>query len=232
MKKLIFLTVIATFLSGCAVDKPYVSVSAISSGNPVGKRYIIVPREKDVWEKDQLVYKQLAGQAIESLSLAGFTHVENKDLADQMILLSYGRSGAVSSNRTVSMPQWGQTGVSSATTYGTANTNLNTYGNFGTANTTYSATTTYTPTYGITGYQNVQVTDTFYTIGVTLESVDLRDLFNNKKVTSLWMTRAFSTSNQQDNLADFKGLIKIMSGYIGQTLNEDVHLYIDPKTGE
>lgn len=233
MKKEYFIALLSCFLlSSCVSNKPYVTISALSSDKSVGKKYIIVPNDKSVWEKDQLVYTQLAKQAVESLSMQGFTLVDNKEQADQMVMLSYGRDGGVSTNRNVSIPQWGQTGIASSSTYGSANTNINTYGNYGTANTTYNSTTTYTPTYGVTGYQNVQVTDTFFTIGVSMQAVDIRDLLKNNKVTSLWMTRALATSSQQDSLSDFKGLIRIMSGYAGKTLNEDVHLYVDPKTGK
>lgn len=228
MLKRLLVLLFCIIVSACAANKPYVSISAISSGANVGKRYIIVPANQQIWNNDQLTYIQLAKQAVLSLSMKGYTLVPNKELADQMIMLDYRRSGAVTNSRIVSVPEWGQTGVSSSTTYGNVNTNLNSYGNYGTANSTYNATTVYNPTYGITGYHSEQVTDTAYSIGVSLTSVSLRDLEINK-VTNLWKVQAISTSHKQDGLADFQGLIRLSSEYANTTLGDDIHTYTDPR---
>lgn len=219
----------ALVLSGCV--KPLVTVSSISSPKEAGKKFIIVPADKGLWEKEQLFYSHLLMQAAESLKNKGYVLVNKNTDADQMVVLDYGRSGGVSSNKVVSLPQWGQTGVSSATTIGSANTNYDFYGNSASANTNYNATTIYNPTYGITGYNNINVTETYYTIAVSLESIDVKDLLLKDKVTSLWMTRAMMTGTEPDGMSDFKALINYMSQYIGTTLNEDIRVNLDPKAG-
>ncbi len=61
-------------------------------------------------------------------------------------------------------PIWGQTGVSSSTTTGS----VNMYGNYG----SYSGTTFYTPTYGITGFTSGTTTSTQYNRAVHLDIFD------------------------------------------------------------
>ena len=65
---------------------------------------------------------------------------------------------------TYSVPQWGQTGVSGSSTFGT----LNTFGNTG----TYSGSTTYTPTYGVTGYNQGTRTNTMFARSLSFEIVN------------------------------------------------------------
>ena len=75
---------------------------------------------------------------------------------------------AIDSGRTVtstySIPEWGQTGVSGSSTFGS----INTFGNTG----TYSGTTTYTPTYGVTGYSQGTRRDTIYTRSMSFEIIN------------------------------------------------------------
>ncbi|MDI5530693.1 hypothetical protein MJI67_24195, partial [Salmonella enterica subsp. enterica serovar Cerro] len=159
-----------SLLAGC-VQKPLVTVNALSSGQSVGKKFLIIPASQELWNTKQIEYTQIATVVAASLSSQGYTQVKDEKLADQVILLNFLRSGAISNTRNVTIPIYGQTGVSSATTYGNSNTTFNSYGGgYGTANTTGTATTVYTPTYGITGAYNTTVTDTFYGAGVILQS--------------------------------------------------------------
>ena len=174
MIKNLLLILSLSLLAGC-VQKPLVTVNALSSGQSVGKKFLIIPASQELWNTKQIEYTQIATVVAASLSSQGYTQVKDEKLADQVILLNFLRSGAISNTRNVTIPIYGQTGVSSATTYGNSNTTFNSYGGgYGTANTTGTATTVYTPTYGITGAYNTTVTDTFYGAGVILQSFDAK----------------------------------------------------------
>ena len=79
-------------------------------------------------------------------------------------LLNYGIDDGTVVTETYSVPIIGQTGVSSSSTSGYANI----YGNYG----SYSGTTYYTPSYGITGYSSQSASATFYTRVVHLDIFD------------------------------------------------------------
>jgi hypothetical protein len=106
---------------GCA-QKPLVNINAMSAGKSVGKNYVIIPARQELWDTKQLEYTQIVREVAASLSVMGYRLVDKPENADQAILLDFNRSGAVSSTRNVTVPIYGQTGVSSSTTYGTANT--------------------------------------------------------------------------------------------------------------
>ncbi|MGS3387657.1 MULTISPECIES: hypothetical protein [Enterobacteriaceae] len=228
LKKLIVLFALS-LLAGCA-QKPLVTVNALSSGQSVGKKFVIIPASQELWNTKQIEYTQIAAVVAATLSSQGYTQVKDEKLADQAILLNFMRSGAVSNTRNVTVPVYGQTGVSSATTYGSANTTFNSYGGgYGTANTTGSATTVYTPTYGITGAYNTTVTDTFYGAGVMLQSFDVKAYLNNKQANMLWKVGSSVVSQQSDGIADYKGLARIAASYAGQNTEGDKRFNVDPK---
>lgn len=228
LKKFLVLFVLS-LLAGC-VQKPLVTVNALSSGQSLGKKFVIIPASQELWNTKQIEYNQIAAVVTESLRGLGYTRVNDEKLADQAILLNFMRSGAVSNTRNVTVPIYGQTGVSSATTYGSANTTFNSYGGgYGTANTTGTATTIYTPTYGITGAYNTTVTDTFYGAGVILESYDAKAYINNKKVIMLWKVGSSVVSQYSDGIADYKGLARIAASYADQNTEGDKMFNIDPK---
>lgn len=80
----------------------------------------------------------------------GWTEVP-RESADVVVVFQYYIDNG--QPRMVTVPTWGQTGVSGSRTTGT----VTSYGGMS----TYSGTTTYTPTYGVTGY--VPVTTTVFT---------------------------------------------------------------------
>ncbi|HDS1115189.1 hypothetical protein OCJ35_21870 [Pluralibacter gergoviae] len=228
LKKLLVLLALS-LLAGC-VQKPLVTVNALSAGQSVGKKFVIIPASQEIWNTKQIEFIQIAAVVADSLTRQGYTQVKDEKLADQAILLNFVRSGAVSNTRNVTVPVYGQTGVSSATTYGSASTTLNSYGSgYGTANTTGTSTTVYTPTYGITGAYNTTVTDTFYGAGVILQSFDAKAYLNNKMVIMLWKVGSSVVSQQSDGIADYKGLARIAASYAGKNTDGDKIFNVDPK---
>lgn len=111
LKKLIVLFALS-LLAGCA-QKPLVTVNALSSGQSVGKKFVIIPASQELWNTKQIEYTQIAAVVADSLTSQGYTLVKDEKLADQAILLNFLRSGAVSNTRNVTVPVYGQTGVSS-----------------------------------------------------------------------------------------------------------------------
>ncbi len=208
-----FLLFLVLILSGCARNNgPYVSIDALSSGKIVGKKYILVPANPELKNADQLYFSQVEGYVDRVLKEKGYQKVQDKNIADQAILIIYSNDGGVSSTRDEVVPIIGQTGVSSANTYGTVTP---TYGGGGYFNTN----TTYTPSYGVTGAYTRQVTDTFYSTSIRLESFDIPSLKNGQKI-SLWRLIASSTSTQYNDRRDLKMLLYISRPFIGDNLPE------------
>jgi len=227
LKKYLVLFVLS-LLAGCA-QKPLVTVNALSSGQSIGKKFVIIPASQELLNTKQIEYTQIAAVVAKSLTSQGYTQVKDEKLADQAILLNFLRSGAVSTTRNVTVPVYGQTGVSSATTYGSANTTFNSYGGgYGIANSTGTATTVYTPTYGITGAYNTVVTDTFFGAGVILESFDAKAFITNKQVNMLWKVGSSVVSPRSDGIADYKGLARIAASYADQNTEGDKRFNVDP----
>ncbi|MEN0583619.1 MULTISPECIES: hypothetical protein [unclassified Kosakonia] len=66
MRKLIALLSIS-ILSGCA-QQPLVTVNALSSGQSVGKRFIILPSSQALYDANQIEYNQIAAVVSASLT--------------------------------------------------------------------------------------------------------------------------------------------------------------------
>ncbi|MHC4295036.1 MAG: hypothetical protein ACYSTL_05570, partial [Planctomycetota bacterium] len=107
-----------------------------------------------------------------------------------------------------SVPHFGQTGISSSSTYGT----LQSFGNYG----TYSGTTTYQPTYGITGYSNHVGTYVTYTRRFNLVACDLDIYRREEKVKELWRVLAVSTGSSGDLRRVFPILVAAAQPYLGE----------------
>ncbi|CUZ53646.1 Uncharacterised protein [Serratia marcescens] len=218
MRKVIITLVMAVFLSGCASNNgPYVTVDSLSSGKSVGKKYIVLPASAELKQNDQLYFAQVEKYLDRVLKEKGYQKVSDKNIADQAIFLNYWHDGGVSNTREEVVPIWGQTGVSSATTYGTVTPSYGGGGNL-------STTTTYTPTYGVTGAVTQQVTDTFYSTGFKVESYDAAGLRSGKE-ESLWRTTAVSTAMDLNDRRDLKMLFFISRPFFAENLTEKASGY-------
>jgi len=136
--KHIAVIVFAFALSGCAamLQARVSSFHNLASGQAV-QTFAVVPYD---WQNGSLEFQTYEQRITAELNSKGFQSVPLEQ-AQFVIFLTY----AIDSGQNVSYsyPIFGQTGVSSANTYGT----VNSYGNTA----TYSGTTTYTPTYGVVG---------------------------------------------------------------------------------
>lgn len=82
LKKLIVLFALS-LLAGCA-QKPLVTVNALSSGQSVGKKFVIIPASQELWNTKQIEYTQIAAVVAATLSSQGYTQVKDEKLADDV----------------------------------------------------------------------------------------------------------------------------------------------------
>lgn len=168
LKLLTFICLVGA--SGCAIQ-PYfeVSVSSINNGSPSINKTCFIGSGMENVTIDDLKFKEFSSYLKRALESRGYT-LDDPENAEIIILLGYGISDP--QKNTAAMPIWGQTGISSSTTYGT----INSYG-YGSAS--YTGTTYHTPTYGITGYAPISYTT--YTRYAVITAYDWKEYLQSKK---------------------------------------------------
>ncbi len=194
-------------LNGCAVGPTFITqVDSIAAPDTTNKTtYILFPGNKNTSPND-LRYIEFKNYVNKALQAKGFKET-NLDDADIAIFLTYGISDPNTEQYTYSVPTWGQTGVSSSTTYGT----LNTFGN----NATYSGTTTYTPSYGITGSTTHLGTRTTYFRYLDIGAYDLDEYRKTEQLKQVWKTTTTSTGSSGDLRQVLPVLVAASSQYLG-----------------
>ena len=218
MKRSIILTLIfMALLTGCAIGTMFrVNVDSISAPEAeVKKKYILLSGLKDV-EPTDLQFREYASYVDKALAAKGFVKAEDFQDANVAVFLAYGIGDPQKHHYTYSLPAWGQTGVSSSTTYGT----LSTYGGYG----TYHGTTTYTPTYGITGYTSHSGTRITYFRFLVLDAVDLDEYKRSQKTVQIWRTTVTSTGSSGDLRRVFPVLVGASGPYIGINTGKKVKI--------
>ncbi|SVD14279.1 uncharacterized protein METZ01_LOCUS367133 [marine metagenome] len=126
-------------------------------------------------------------------------------------LLNYGINDGQTVTESYSVPIWGQTGVGSSTTTGS----INMYGNYG----SYSGTTFYTPTYGITGFTSGTTTSTQYNRAVHLDIFDSQP--DSSRPRKVYESKVISTGScgVMSEVIDemFEALFRIFRGESGSS---------------
>ena len=184
---------------------------------PATQKYLILPAEKGI-SPDHLEFSEYARYVDYALSKAGFQKASSPDDATVVVFLSYGIGNPEEHQYSITLPVYGQTGVSSSTTTGTVNTN----GNGGTDTPQPQfvgpapGTTTYTPSYGITGYQNVSGTYVTYFRYIALSAVDLVQYRENQRIVEVWKTDMASVGSIGDLRRAFPVMIAASEQYIGR----------------
>lgn len=207
---LAFVLALVVLAAGCARVQPVkylVNVDSLRASDSTAKRnYILLPANKDTSIND-LQFKEYAAYLNRALVSLGFVPVESVEVADLAIFVIYGIGSPQEHQYSYSLPVWGQTGVSSSTTYGT----LNTYGNTG----TYIGTTRYNPTYGIQGSTSHVGTYTTYSRFLVLDALDLSEYKQTKKEIQLWKTTITSTDSSGDLRRVFPYMVTASMQHIG-----------------
>lgn len=214
-RSMIFITIFAALLVGCATGPLFhVNIDSISAPDAgAKKKYILLSGLKDV-EPTDLQFKEYARYVDKALASMGYVKTESFDDANIAIFLVYGVGDPQKHSYIYPFPVWGQTGVSSSTTFGT----LHSYGSYG----TYSGTTYYTPTYGITGYMPLMGAYTTYFRFFILDAVDLNEYKSSQRVVSVWRTIVTSTGSSGDLRRVFPVLVAASKPYIGTNTGKQV----------
>ena len=214
-KSLLILILIFSMIS-CVGPKFLVNVDSICSPEPEAKKnYVLLPGLEGINAND-LQYQEYANYVDKALAKKGFLKSDDIKNADIAIFLVYGIGDPQVQQYTYSLPVWGQTGVSSSSTYGTINTFDNT--------TTYSGTTTYTPTYGIVGSTTHTGTTVTYFRYLVLDAIDLEIYRKNKKVVQVWKTSVTSPGSSGDLRQVFPILVGASMDYIGTNTGKKVRV--------
>lgn len=212
-KLVIYLSLVSLtiFFSGCETTGPCyeVGVSGLM-GSPLtspAPTYVIQSGIKDVPESD-LQFSEYACYLETALKEKAYRRLPfiQKDSADMVLVLVYGISAPKDKVSTVSTPVLGQTGVFSATSYG---------------NTTY-----FTPSYGVTGYNNQVVTDTTYLRQVQIDAYDAKSMKQGSQPVELWRMQIQSEGSCGDLRTVFPVLIASALPYYGANTGQVVQINI------
>lgn len=212
---------LAALLSGCATMRQpqfHVVVDSLASPAAQQKRtYLLLPGNNGVtW--DDLQFQEYAVYVMRALNAQGFIAAKKTEDADIAIVLSYGIGDPQTTQYSYSLPVWGQTGVSSVHTYGTATA----YGN----SASYSGTTTYTPTYGVTGYTSHVGTQTTYFCYALITGYDFKAFKETGKQIQLWRTTVTSSGSSGDLRQVFPVLISASVPYLATNTGKQVSVQL------
>lgn len=162
MLRLLFATIgFVVCLTGCmsAVRTNVEAYSALPEDVDSKKVYIAAFEGQNT---SSLQYKTNARILANELSEKGLQVVSKRRDADLIAFIGYAVDSGEVVTTQYSIPQFGVTGYSGSTTYGTV------YGN------TLTANTYYTPTYGVTGYSTGTSSEVVYTRSFAINIVDPR----------------------------------------------------------
>jgi len=222
MQKMIFASVFAVFLVGCAIGQRFqINVDSISATDAgIKHKYILLSGLKDVDLAD-LQLREYASYVERALGLAGYSNAGDFKDASIAVFIAYGIGDPKDHQYSYSLPVWGQTGVSSSTTHGT----ISSYG----SSATYHGTTTYTPTYGITGYTTQVGSYTTFLRFLILDAVDLDEYRRSKKVVQIWKTTVTSRGTSGDLRRVLPVLVTAAKPYIGTNTGRQVAVTLREK---
>ncbi len=192
------LILLVAVLSGCAVNRPEVSVNAISAPDASHYRtYSFLAAD----EKQQgLEFDQYVAQVEQVLAQKGFVKVARIQPDSFVVSLVTNVGEAQSVTQSGVIPQWGQTGYSGSQTYGSVVGNQ------------YQSSTYYTPTYGVTGYMPYSNTVTYYPIGFILTAWALAP--DGKNIRQIWSVTTTGRSQNGDLRSAFPRMLQATAPYI------------------
>lgn len=187
----------------CNADTPQVALSVNAFGNydVHGKSFFIESGDPDIKRYD-IEFQEYANYVARSLELQGAVLTEDREGADMCVLLNYGISDN-SYVETVPVPIWGQTGISSitttTTTAGSADGFAVQFGNLAVGSVSAvsqsRSTTTVNPSFGITGYSQID-----YKVSNFCRTMNIYCYDNHQTVepVALWKTLVTSCGGSSD----------------------------------
>lgn len=216
---LIILLVAAT-VSGCATQptRYYSSVDSLARPDTVEKnRYALLPGGKETDSSD-LQFQEFASYVEMALGQRGFVKSNSFEDADIVIFFTYAIGDPKTYQYTYSIPTFGQTGVSSARTSGT----VDSYG----STATYSGTTTYTPTYGMTGQSTQLANVTTYSRFLVLDAYDVDAYTRDKKMSQVWKSSVTSTGSSGDLRLVMPYMVSALQPYLGTNTGRKIDVTV------
>ncbi len=214
MKKFIFFTIFTWFIQGCATQDIFeVTVDSISSPFADNKTYILLPGNDGVSAGD-LQFQEYSLYLMRVLHSKGFRPAKTSEEADIAIVLFYGIGEPETNYYSYALPVWGQTGVQSSNTSGTATV----YGNTA----SYNETTTNVPQYGITGYTSATGSYTEYNRYALIAAYDYEKYRADYTMTELWKTTVTSSGSSGDLRRVFPVMMAAAAQYIGDNSGQQV----------
>jgi hypothetical protein len=217
-KRILYILLLSSFISSCGIAY-LVKVDSFGGNDIANKTYTLMPLMP---EFSGLEYNEYSKYVHSALKEKGYINLDNKDKSNIVIFMSYGISDPSTYETTTSIPQWGQTGVSSSYTSGT----FSSYGGY-TGSGRYSGTTSYSPTYGVTGYTPITSSYTNYTRYLKLSAVDSGLWRNNKENIELWKTSVTSTGSSGDLRQVMPYMIIAVKPHIGTNTGQQLKIEID-----
>jgi hypothetical protein len=213
----LLLLVLVAF-SGCYRSLTYISdVDSIAlTDSSIGKRYLLVPGNQNV-TADDLEFNEYARYVDRILAPLGFSKAAAEPQADVAIFLSYGVGDPQTHQYSTSIPVYGQTGVSSSMTTGTITP-------MGGGMASYSGTTNYTPTYGVTGYQTRMRSYTTYTRFLQIAAYDLASYRHERKQRQVWKTTAISVGRSNDLRLVFPYMVAAVKQYVAGNTGKSIRV--------
>jgi len=206
-KRCILLVGVASTLGGCAAPVR-VTVESMAAPEAVSKKdYVLLSGMKGV-DYGDLEFRTFAAQVNQAMVAKGFRHVQAGEAPSIAVALSYYVSDPTTTTQTDVIPQFGQTGYSSASTFGSVG-----------AGGTFSSQTTLTPAYGITGYTPVTSQKVAFGRGLYLNAYDFAKMAKNQ-MEEVWKASAFSMGDSGSMQAAFPDLLEALAPYIGTSTPE------------
>jgi len=213
IKSLLITIIMASILAGCGGSVYLVKVDSFGDSDLHGKSYVLLPASENV---GGLEFNEYSTYVHRALKKKGFRRsLDGIDTAKIAIFMDYGISEPKTYQESYSIPQWGTTGISSSYTSGT----ISSYGS-------YTGTTSYTPSYGITGYSSGTSSRTEYTRYLKLSAVDVDKwkLANKSEITELWKTSVTSTGWKSDLRAVMPFLVVASEKHLGKDTGEQISI--------
>ena len=195
-------------LIGCVTPKVNTNISSYSNMNynSGGDVFVLASSEE---LQNSIEFERVKKKVESNFRGKGYSIANNVNDADLIAFISFGIGEGQNISSSFSMPVYGQTGVLGSSTYGT----INTYGN----TSSISANTIYTPSYGITGYQNIPVNRTVY------NRFFIMDIFENDMGDKLGKKKYEVNLNSQGSSSSLNCVIDEMLVSLFSTFPEEVN---------
>jgi len=175
------------------------------------KTYVLLPASEEL-RRDDLQYQYVLPYFVAALHARQLVPAAQNSQPDLVIYVDFGVGNPVSDTRVRSFPIFGQTGVSGSVTTGAV------YGN------TFSATTTFIPTFGVTGHSNTVEKFTTYTKRISIEGYYASGLNEKGEPRPAFRTNIYEFGESPDLRRAFPPMLAAAIPHIGKTTTGNVRL--------